>query len=361
MQQLHLTGPEPIENEETAALRRIFRMQLAVLLSVIAHLLVVIAILLMPDWRRTPVAQAEPSQDLAAVSPPIVFMNPRPPEPSPAPRPQPAPAPAPKPPAEDLRFRQETPPPIEPPRDARYRMEANGRIPQAPPPEEDRPSKPSGMNDTRPAGGQRGGPLDAPTPGNPQREEAGRTSIAPRDLAGRIRSFQQALPKPDLGPSNKGPKGGGPGEGGPLDLSQLPFVGYGVGNLQFESADYDWGDYGRAIYIAIWRAWHNRLWMTSGVFERWAAENQNWALDHRNLVRFTITKDGQVVNVAIETASGCYPLDDSAADALREVVLPPLPSDFPRGQETVRATFGAEGDIRQMRRSLQFLKDRGYF
>jgi TonB family protein len=360
MQQLHLTGPEPLENEETAALRRIFRMQLAVLISVIAHLLLVIAILVMPDWKQPTLARVEPVDPNAAASPPIVFMNPRPPAP-PAPRPAPAPAPAPKPKAEDLRFRQETPPPIEPPRDARYRMDPNRRIPQGPPPDKPKPSEPSGMQDTRPKGGERGGPLATPTPGMPDREEAGRTSIAPRDLAGRIRSFQQALPKPDLTPSNKGPKGGGKGEGGPLDLSTLPFVGYGVGNLQFESADYDWGDYGRAIYIAIWRAWHNRLWMTSGVFERWAAETQNWALDHRNLVRFTITADGQVVNVAIETASGCYPLDDSAADALREVVLPPLPDDFPRGQETVRATFIAEGDIRQMRRSLQFLKDRGYF
>ena len=159
-----------------------------------------------------------------------------------------------------------------------------------------------------------------------------------------------------------GPKGGGQGSGGAtLDPSRLPATGYGVGNLEFESRDYDWGDYGRAIYIAIWRAWHNRLWISTGVFERWAAQNQAWLLDHNARVRFTITKSGQVVGVAIETASGCYPLDDSAADALREVVLPPLPDDFPRGQETVHARFVAQGDIRQMRRSLQFLKERGYF
>ncbi|HEX6851589.1 MAG TPA: energy transducer TonB [Candidatus Polarisedimenticolaceae bacterium] len=360
MQQLHLTGPEPLENEETAALRRIFRMQLAVLLSVIAHLLIVIGILVMPDWKQQTLAQVQPASPEVAASPPVVFMSPRPPAPPPS-SPAPAPAPAPKAPAEEMRLRKETPPPVDPPRDARYRMEPNRRIPEGPPPETPKVSRSSGMEDSRPKGGARGGPLPDPAPGVPDREEAGRTSIAPRDLAGRIRSFQQALPKPDLAPSNKGPKGGGKGEGGPLDLSSLPFVGYGVGNLQFESVDYDWGDYGRAIYIAIWRAWHNRLWMTSGVFERWAAENQSWALDHRNVVRFTITKDGQVVGVSIETESGCYPLDDSAADALREVVLPPLPADFPRGQETVRAMFIAEGEIKQMRRSLQYLKDRGYF
>jgi TonB family protein len=360
MQQLHLTGPEPLENEETAALRRIFRMQLAVLISVIAHLLLVIAILVMPDWKQRDLVSVAPVSPEAVASPPVVFMNPRPPAP-PAPRPAPAPAPKPPTPAEEMRFRRETPPPIDVPKDARYRMTPSGVIPKEPPPPNAPPPKPVGQNDSRPLGGQRGGPLATPTPGAPEREEAGRTPLAPRDLAGRIRSFQQALPKPDLTPSNKAPKGGGKGDGGALDLSTLPFVGYGVGNLQFESADYDWGDYGRAIYIAIWRAWHNRLWMTSGVFERWAAETQTWALDHRNLVRFTITSDGQVIDVAIETPSGSYPLDDSAADALREVVLPPLPDDFPRGQETVRATFIAEGEIKQMRRSLQYLKDRGYF
>ena len=359
MQQLHLTGPEPIENEEVASLRRIFRMQLAVLLSVIAHLLVLIALLLMPDWRKDLAVRVAPAEEVAASSPPIVFMSPRPPAP-PSPRPQPDPRVRERP-DETMRFRQETPPPIEVPKDDRYRMRPNGVIPNEPPPRETREPRDVGQNDTRPPGGQRGGPLATPTPGSPQTEDAGTPPLAPRDLAGRIRNFQQALPKPDLTPSNKGPKGGGQGEGGPLDLSKLPFVGYGIGNLQFESADYDWGDYGRAIYIAIWRAWHNRLWMTSGVFERWASEKQNWALDHRNVVRFTITKDGQVVDVAVETSSGCYPLDDSAADALREVVLPPLPQDFPRGEETVRARFIAEGDIRTMRRSLQSLKDRGYF
>ena len=55
------------------------------------------------------------------------------------------------------------------------------------------------------------------------------------------------------------------------------------------------------------------------------------------------------------------PLDASAADALREVVLPPLPADFPRGSETVHGRFIATGDIRTMRRTLEFLRRAGYF
>jgi TonB family protein len=84
-------------------------------------------------------------------------------------------------------------------------------------------------------------------------------------------------------------------------------------------------------------------------------------LDHRNGVRFTIRRTGQVVDVAIETPSGCYPLDDSATDALKEVVLPPLPGDFQRDTETVHARFVAEGEIRAMKAFLRQMKDAGFF
>ena len=54
---------------------------------------------------------------------------------------------------------------------------------------------------------------------------------------------------------------------------------------------------------------------------------------------FTIQRNGEVTGIILEGPSGCYPLDDSALDALREVILPPLPKDFPRDQETVHARF----------------------
>ena len=144
-------------------------------------------------------------------------------------------------------------------------------------------------------------------------------------------------------------------------MPDLPPTGFGVGNLEFEGRDYDWESYGRQIHGIIWRAWHNRLLIASSVFERWAAEHRNWLLDHRNGVRFTILRSGQVVDVAIETPSGCYPLDDSATDALKEVVLPPLPDDFQRESETVHARFIAQGEIRGMGTFLQRMKDAGYF
>ena len=229
--------------------------------------------------------------------------------------------------------------------------------------------KEAGRRDKNPAGGEQGGPRPVPTPGTPPPEKSGadRQTIdevesninESKDILGRLREFKRAVEAPR--PSTpRGPEGGGKGTGG-ITMPALPPTGFGIGNLEFEGRDYDWESYGRQIHGIIWRAWHNRLLTTSSVFERWAAENRNWMLDHRNGVRFTILKTGQVIDVAIETPSGCYPLDDSATDALREVVLPPLPTDFQRDSETVHARFVAEGEIRTMKAFLQQMKNAGYF
>jgi TonB-like protein len=231
------------------------------------------------------------------------------------------------------------------------------------------PSTTAGLRDRRPAGGEPGGPKAAPTPGVPPPASQGQerqpaSDVAsnadePKDILGRLREFRKAVeaPRPT---SPQGQEGGGHGSGG-ISMPNLPATGFGVGNLEFEGRDYDWENYGRQIHGIIWRAWHNRLLVTSSVFERWAAENRNWMLDHRNGVRFTILRTGQVVDVAIETPSGCYPLDDSATDALKEVVLPPLPPDFQRDMETVHARFIAEGEIRTMKAYLQQMKNAGFF
>ncbi len=219
-----------------------------------------------------------------------------------------------------------------------------------------------GRRDVRPAGGEAGGPIMRPSPGTPPPEADVRDASGideRKDLLGRLREFKQAVETPQPA-SAQGHSGGGTGRGG-ITMPALPPTGFGIGNLEFEGRDYDWESYGRQIHGIIWRAWHNRLWITSSVFEKWASEQRTWFLEHRSAVRFTILKSGQVVDVAIETPSGCYALDDSATDALREVVLPPLPEDFQRDSETVHARFIAEGGIRGMKEQLQRMKDAGFF
>ena len=145
------------------------------------------------------------------------------------------------------------------------------------------------------------------------------------------------------------------------DPANLPPTGFGVGNLVFESRDYDWTDYARQIYWAIWKAWHARMYHTVDEFERWGLKTKTIHLNHQARVRFVIEKDGDVTGIVIESDSGCPPMDASAADALNEVVLPGLPDDFPRDREVVHARFVAIGEIPAMRPSLRWLRAQGYF
>jgi hypothetical protein len=84
-------------------------------------------------------------------------------------------------------------------------------------------------------------------------------------------------------------------------------------------------------------------------------------LEHWNQVLFVIERSGEVSQVLVETPSGCVPLDDSATQALEEVILPPLPQAFPKQREIVHARFLANGEIRWMRPSLTQMKQAGYF
>lgn len=145
------------------------------------------------------------------------------------------------------------------------------------------------------------------------------------------------------------------------DLEDLPFSGFGLGAPVFESSDYDWSDYGRVVYTAIRRAWFARLYATHESFDRWAWSEKDWFLKHAAGLRFVIERNGEVTSIRILQESGCGPLDDSAYNALEEVVLPPLPADFPRDRETVRMGFLAEGNIRHMRPYLENVKRAGGF
>ncbi len=205
------------------------------------------------------------------------------------------------------------------------------------------------------------GPIHEPRPasGSPEGDPSGRFSIERA-----LRDFRRSLGAPPAG-AGEDPRPGGERAGeddfGSPDLPPLPHTGFGFGNLQFESRDYDWTDYARQIYVAIWRAWHHRLYLTTDAFEKWSYQQRLSLLDHQSGIRFTIERNGQLLGVTMEAASGCIPLDDSAVAALQEVVLPPLPSDFPREAETVHARFIAQGEIRAMRPTLEYLRSRGLF
>lgn len=177
----------------------------------------------------------------------------------------------------------------------------------------------------------------------------------------RLREFGQALDRARAAQAGRQQAPRAPRNVFTPEPSAFPATGFGAGNLVFESRDYDWTDYARQIYTAIWRAWHQRLYLTTDEFEKWAYQNEIWLLEHYSRIGFVIERSGQVTGIVLEGPSGCVPLDDSALDALSEVILPPLPGDFPRDSETVHATFIAVGQINSMRPILNQLKRLGYF
>jgi hypothetical protein len=171
------------------------------------------------------------------------------------------------------------------------------------------------------------------------------------DLSRALSDFRRSLNAlQGTGGGGKG-RGGEGGGGSGVGMGPPSASGFGFGNLLFEGNDFDFvkSGYASQAYYAILKAWYRRLYAMADQFEKWAFANGTWMLEHQNQIRFVIGRSGQIVRVDLINGSGCEPLDTSATDALKEVVLPPLPSDFSRGEEGVLVTFMATGDIHAMR------------
>jgi len=337
--------------------RRGFGLWAALILSVLLHAILVLLTVWVPITRGGSVAVAEERDDTIRFTfdrsaepttrDPDEDARFTPVEPQPVEQPAVQPTPVPRPPAPES-------PPVETPRAEIAPAEPP---PQARIPEEEEEPAPVEESETESQPG-----ADLPErPDGEFRQAPPESRGKPRDMDEALRSFGRALagrPPPEPSPR----EAEAPPENVVVpELNAVPSTGFGVGNLVFESRDYDWNDYGRQVYMAIWRAWHRRLYVTTDDFEKWAYHSGNWRLDHSSQLRFVIEDNGQVTGIALEAGSGCGPLDVSALDALSEVILPPLPPDFPRDREVVHARFSADGAVRSMRPVLRQLKLMGYF
>lgn len=294
--------------------------------------LIALALLLWFPWSQRRPLDLEPKSDPVAFDVKREPKKPPPPrEESPTLREPRAARPPDAPPPEPMPFR--TPPASAPPSFA-------PSAPSAPPPGNVTPP-PSGRD---PRGEQ------GPAPGNPPPGPGlGGGGSPPRNLRESLRDFRRYVPSPgERGGGKEDGEGGGAGSGR-FEAPGIPSSGFGFRNLEFETRDFDWLPYSKQIYYAILRAWYSRLFAGASAFEKWGFARGDWSLDHGNAVRFVIRRSGQVIDVAIEKGSGCEPLDASSVDALREVVLPPLPDEFPKDEEVVHVRFVAFGDVRLIR------------
>ena len=144
------------------------------------------------------------------------------------------------------------------------------------------------------------------------------------------------------------------------EAGDLPVAGAPYGVLEFSSRDYDWGDYARQIYERILKAWYRRIDQSTNEFERWGRDFDAIEIDDQVKVVFTIEASGDVSGISVVVPSRTEPLDLSATDALEEVILPPLPPDFPRESEEVRATFLMRVVIPELRPMFRFLRQSGW-
>jgi hypothetical protein len=186
------------------------------------------------------------------------------------------------------------------------------------------------------------------------------------DLARALREYEDVLrdeppPAIDAAPSREPAPGGDSRPG----LPSLPSGTFGMGNLVFESGDYDWTDYARQVLVILERAVNHRIWVTMDDFERWAHENRNYLIgpEQRVRARFVIERSGEIVDISIEGPSGVIPLDAAVQDSLEEAILPRLPGGFPRDREVVHIEgyFPHGAQILQLRPAYRRWKAMGLF
>ncbi len=115
------------------------------------------------------------------------------------------------------------------------------------------------------------------------------------------------------------------------------------GSLRFDSKDYDWSDYSTKVYFAIYRAWLRELYGRVRRFERDQKLRNLPTLDGEVKIHFVLHRDGSVSDVQVISPSVLPALDDASAAALVRAVLPPLPADFPRDREGLTFLFEISG------------------
>jgi TonB family protein len=121
-------------------------------------------------------------------------------------------------------------------------------------------------------------------------------------------------------------------ESGSYDFSGFDNPGYLQGNnygtLSFDTKGFDWGDYGRQLYLIIKKNWYDRIPIAAYYGQK-----------GKVFIRFVIEKNGSITDLAVIRSSEITPFDKAAENAIRASnPLPPLPSNFPKDAEGV--TFG---------------------
>lgn len=135
------------------------------------------------------------------------------------------------------------------------------------------------------------------------------------------------------------------------------------GEMKFDDESYPWEEYATKIYFAIRKAWLRELMGRTARFERDQALNNLPDLDGRVRIHLVIHRDGTIDRIQVVDPSPMGALDDGSAAALKRVLLPPLPTDYPLDETGLTFTFELGGfqSAHQLRMKLEYERDAGEF
>jgi len=274
-------------------------------------------------------------------------------------------------------------PPVPEPAEPRPEVPRPQDRPDLRPPSE-REDEAADANDDDEGGALSG--IERPGPRPDLRERIPRDVPERIDLGRAIRDFRSD-PGVTALPTAPAPQGNP--EGIDLPLGTFETIGFGDDvDLAFETREFDWSDYSRQVYKAIWKAWHERMCVrfrsetirtladthggqqvtaygqqvcTIDDFAEWSRATGSGTVAHAVLIQFTIERDGDVAEVRIVRSDGNAAVDTTSSETLLKVVLPPLPENFPKERERVRARFLVDATVPALRHGLGAMKARGYF
>ena len=126
-----------------------------------------------------------------------------------------------------------------------------------------------------------------------------------------------------------------------------------IGTLSFDTKGADFGPWLKEFHARVLReweenldAWRNEVWEAI-VGTRFASDPEKWnrfAWQMNNTrgvtgVEFVVTREGSIVDFVLVSPAGVTGLDRSVHQTLRNVLLPPLPDDYPDQRLPIRAGF----------------------
>jgi hypothetical protein len=211
-------------------------------------------------------------------------------------------------------------------------------------------------------------PSDEPEIPQPEQEESGTDDILQEPLEGvepdnplvdpaeEPQQEGEAAPREDQNPDVPA---------GALQFDDEAYLreqGFQFGNIAWESGDYHFTDYVKTMVTHLNQVFQRRQWAARGRLERWGFQNGFFPVSQLVTVSFTVHSNGQMSDLVVRTESGVVPLDDAVRETLLEGVFQPLPPDFPRDRETFTLFVpGGQFDIRALIRSLEYRKRAGVF